>query len=124
MANSKYKRLHLPPLHDDVESTSRTTFFEAGGDDTGWPSDSTASCASTTSTLKSDIIEAWKRRKKKNHRKEAWKHRKKRRQLKLDLLKPVLLRLKSAHWLKPAHQLKSALTPAIADLLESATSWP
>jgi hypothetical protein len=30
------------------------------------------------------IIEAWKRRKKKNHRKEAWKHRKKRRQLKLD----------------------------------------
>jgi hypothetical protein len=40
-------------------------FFEAGGDDTGRPSDTTASCAST---LKSDIIEAWKRRnKKKNH---------------------------------------------------------
>jgi hypothetical protein len=45
--------------------------------DTGWPSDTTASCASTTSTLKSNIIEAWKRKKKKNHRKEAWKHRKK-----------------------------------------------
>jgi hypothetical protein len=96
MAKSKYKRLHLPPLHDDVESTSRTTFFEAVGDDTGWPSDTTASCVSTTSTLKSDIIEAWKRRKKKNHWKEAWKRRKKRRQLKLDRLKPVLHRLKPA----------------------------
>jgi hypothetical protein len=31
---------------------------------------------STTSTLKSDIIEAWKRRKK-NHRKEDWKRCKK-----------------------------------------------
>jgi hypothetical protein len=71
MAHSKYNRLHLPPLHDDVESTSRTMFFEAGGDDMGWPSDTTESCASTTSTLKSDIIEAWKRRKKKNHQKEA-----------------------------------------------------
>jgi hypothetical protein len=29
MAHSKYNRLHLPPIHDDVESTSRTTFFEA-----------------------------------------------------------------------------------------------
>jgi hypothetical protein len=74
MENSKYKRLHLPPLHDDVESTSRMMLFEAGGDDTGWLSDTTASCASTTSTLKSDIIEAWKRRKKKNHQREAWKH--------------------------------------------------
>jgi hypothetical protein len=91
MAHSKYNRLHLPPLHDDVESTSRTTFFEAGGDDTGWLLDITASCAST---LKSDIIEAWKRRKKKNHRKEAWKRRKKRRWLKLDRLKPVPHRLK------------------------------
>jgi hypothetical protein len=88
------------------------------GDDTGWPSDTAASCASTTSTLKSDIIEAWKRRKKKNHRKEAWKRRKKRRQLKLDRLKPVLPRL------KPAHRLKPALIPAIASLLESAMSWP
>jgi hypothetical protein len=52
-------------------------------DDTRWPSDTIASCASTTSTLKSNIIEAWKRRKK-NHQKEAWKRRKKRRQLKLD----------------------------------------
>jgi hypothetical protein len=51
--------------------------------DAGWPSDTTASCAST---LKSDIIKAWKRRKKKNHRKEAWKRHKKRRQLKLDRL--------------------------------------
>jgi hypothetical protein len=39
----------------------------AGDVDTGCFSDTTASCASTTSTLKSDIIEAWKRRKKKNH---------------------------------------------------------
>jgi hypothetical protein len=46
-----------------------------------------------TSTLKSDIIEEWKRRKKKNHRKEAWKRRKKRRQLKLDRLKTVPNRL-------------------------------
>jgi hypothetical protein len=53
--------------------------------------DTTTSCAST---LKSNIIEAWKRRKKKNHRKEAWKHRKKRRQLKLDRLKSVPHRLK------------------------------
>jgi hypothetical protein len=62
--------------------------------DTGWPLDTTTSCASTISTLKSDIIEAWKRRKKKNHRKEAWKRRKKRRQLKLDRLKPIPHRLK------------------------------
>jgi hypothetical protein len=96
MVHSKYNRLHLPPLHDDVESTSRTTFFEVGGDDTGWLLDTTASCVSTTSTLKSDIIKAWKRRKKKNHWKEAWKHRKKRRKLKLDRLKPVLHRLKPA----------------------------
>jgi hypothetical protein len=115
MAHSKYNRLHLPPLHDDVESTSRTTFFEVGGDDTGWLLDITASCAST---LKSNIIEAWKRRKKKNHRKEAWKRCKKRWQLKLDRLKPVLPRL------KPAYRLKPALTPAIAGLLESAMSWP
>jgi hypothetical protein len=58
IANSKYKCLHLPPLHEDVESMSRTTLFEPGGDDTGWPSDTTASYASTTSTLKSDIIES------------------------------------------------------------------
>jgi hypothetical protein len=115
MVHSKYNRLPLPPLYDDVESTPRTTFFEVGGDDTGWPSDTTASCAST---LKSDIIEAWKRRKKKNHRKEAWKRHKKRRQPKQDRLKPVLPRLKSAH------RLKSSLTPAIAGLLESSTSWP
>jgi hypothetical protein len=71
--------------------------------DTGWPSDTTASCASTISTLKSDIIEAWKRRKKKNHQKEAWKRHKKRRQLKLDWLKPV------PHRLKPAPLAKSGL---------------
>jgi hypothetical protein len=75
----------------------------------GWLSDSTTSCAST---IKSDIIEAWKRRNKKNQQKEAWKRRKKRRQLKLDRLKLVL------PWLKPA------LTPTIAGLLESAMSWP
>jgi hypothetical protein len=103
-----YNCLHLPPLHDDVESTSRTTFFEAGGDDTGWLLDINASCAST---LKYDIIEAWKRRKKKNHQKEAWKRRKKRRWLKLDRLKPV------PHRLKPA-------PPAIAGLPESGMSLP
>jgi hypothetical protein len=81
----------------------------------GWLLDITASYAST---LKSNIIKTWKRRKKKNHRKEAWKRRKKRRQVKLDRLKPVLPRLKLAHWLKPA------LTLAIAGLLESAMSWP
>jgi hypothetical protein len=43
----------------------------------GCLSDTTASCASTTSTLKFDIIKAWKIRKKKNHQKEAWKRRKK-----------------------------------------------
>jgi hypothetical protein len=78
------------------------------GNDTGWLLDTTASCAST---LKSDIIEVWKRRKKKNHRKEAWKRRKKRRQLKLDRLKPV------------PHQLKPAPL-AIAGLPELAMSWP
>jgi hypothetical protein len=83
--------------------------------DVGWLSDSTTSCAST---LKSDIIEAWKRRKKKSHRKEAWKRHKKRQQLKLDLQKPVLPRL------KPVHRLKPALTLAIAGLPESAMSWP
>jgi hypothetical protein len=68
--------------------------------DVGWLSDSTTSCAST---IKSDIIEAWKRRKKKNHREEAWKHRKKRRQQKLDRLKTVPHRLKPApDWLKRA----------------------
>jgi hypothetical protein len=61
MDNTKCKCLHLPPLHDDVESTSRTTLFEAGGDDMGWLSDTTTSCASTISTLKSDLIEAWKK---------------------------------------------------------------
>jgi hypothetical protein len=83
--------------------------FFPGQLDTGWPSDLTTSCAST---IKSDIIEAWKRRKKKNNRKESWTRRKKRLQLKLDRLKPVLTRL------------KPALTPAIAGLLESAMSWP
>jgi hypothetical protein len=76
-ANTKCKRLHLPPLHDDVESTSRMTLFEAGGDDTGWLLETTTSCASTTSILKSDIIEASKRRKKKNPVEEAWKRHKK-----------------------------------------------
>jgi hypothetical protein len=111
MAHSKSNRLHLPPLHDDVDSTSKTTFFEAGGDDMGWPSDTTASCASTTSTLKFDIIDAWKRSKKNNHQKEAWKCCKKRRQLKLDRLKPVL------HRLKPAPLAKAGLP-------ESTPSWP
>jgi hypothetical protein len=65
---------------------SRTTFFEAREDGAGWLLDSTTTCASI---IKSDIIEAWRRRKKKNHRKEAWKRRKKRQQLKLDWLKPA-----------------------------------
>jgi hypothetical protein len=74
--------------------------------DTGWPSDTTASCAST---LESDIIEAWKRRKKKIHQKEAWKRYKKRRHLKLDRLKPV------------PHQLK--LTPPAKAGLNTGYSW-
>jgi hypothetical protein len=42
--------------------------FFTTSSDVGWLSDSTTSCAST---FKSNIIKAWKRRKKKNHRKEA-----------------------------------------------------
>jgi hypothetical protein len=102
-------------VEDLVQVVSSQKELAEKSTDTGWLSDSTASCAST---LKSNIIEAWKRRKKKNHRKEAWKRRKKRRQLKQDRLKPVLPQL------KPAHRLKPALTPAIAGLLESAMSWP
>jgi hypothetical protein len=93
----------------------RVALFSGKQTDVGWLSDLATSCAST---IKSDIIEAWKRRQKKNNRKEAWKRRKKRLRLKLDRLKPVLPRL------KPAHRLKSALTPAIAGLLVSAMSWP
>jgi hypothetical protein len=99
MATSKYKRLHLPPLHDDVETTSRTTFFEAGGDDAGWLSDSTTSCAST---IKSNIIEAWKRRKKKNDRNEASKRHKKRHSAEAGLAKAGPHRLKLDHRLKLA----------------------
>jgi hypothetical protein len=106
MRNSKDKRLHLPPLHDDVESMSRTTLFEAGGDDTGWLLDTTASCASTTSILKSDITEAWKKRKKKNHREEAWKRRKKK---------------KAADGVRPA---KAGPAPAKAGLHELALFCP
>jgi hypothetical protein len=70
--------------------------------DAGWLSDLTTSCVST---IKSDIIEAWKRRKKKNNRKEAWKRRRKRLRLKLDRLKPV------PHRLKPATPAKAGLNP-------------
>nr|XP_051205535.1 uncharacterized protein LOC127319596 [Lolium perenne] len=38
---------HLPPLHVHEDASSRTTLFQVGGDDTGRPSVSTASCAST-----------------------------------------------------------------------------
>jgi hypothetical protein len=113
MANSKDKRLHLPPLHDDVNSTSRTTLFEAGGDDTWWLLDTTASCASTIFILKSDITEAWKRRKKRKHQEEAWKHRKKK---------------KAADGVRPAKAgptpAKPGLTPAKAGLHKPAPFWP
>jgi hypothetical protein len=80
-------------IHEQYEHSKSFLFKKADINvpDVGWPSDPITSCAST---LKSDIIEAWKRRKKKNHRKEAWKRCKKRRQLKLDRLKPVPHRLK------------------------------
>jgi hypothetical protein len=42
MANTKYKCINLPPLHDDVESTSRMNLF-VGGDDMGWPLDTSSS---------------------------------------------------------------------------------
>jgi hypothetical protein len=111
MANTKCKRLHLPPLHDDV-SQRRGWHFWSGGDNTWWLSDTTASCASTTSTFKSNIIEACKRRKKKNHRKEAWKRRKKK---------------KAAAKVRPAKACptlaKAGLTPTKAGLHEPAPFW-
>ena len=39
---------HLPPLPVHDELSSRATLFQVGGDDTGRPSVSTASCASTS----------------------------------------------------------------------------
>jgi hypothetical protein len=68
---------------------------------------------STTSTVKSDIIEAWKRRKKKNHQKEAWKRCKK---------KKVVAEVRPA---KASPTLaKAGLTPSKADLHEPAPFWP
>jgi hypothetical protein len=62
--------------------------------DTGWLSDTSASCASTTSTHKSDIINVWREgRRRTTGNKLGSAARRKRRQLKLDRLKPV------PHWL-------------------------
>ena len=44
----KFKRCHLPPLHDHDELSSRTTLFEAGGDDVNRPT-----VLSTSRTLSS-----------------------------------------------------------------------
>jgi hypothetical protein len=66
MANPKFKNVHLPPLHDEDETSSRMTLFEGGGDDIAQPT--VIALSSTTSSmrgLKDDIMEAWKRRKKK-----------------------------------------------------------
>jgi hypothetical protein len=47
-SEATFKRgCHLPPIHVHEELSSRTTLFQVGGDDTGRPSVSTASCAST-----------------------------------------------------------------------------
>ena len=63
------KDVHLLPLHDDGELSSRTTPFQEGGTDTGWPTDTTissTSCASPTiHGLKAEVTEAWRRRRKK-----------------------------------------------------------
>ena len=45
---TKFKCCHLPPLHDDAEIASRTTLFEAGGDDAVRPT-----VIPTSSTLSS-----------------------------------------------------------------------
>jgi hypothetical protein len=87
-------------------SQCRGRRFLKRGDDKGWLSDTTTSCASTTSTVKSDIIEAWTKRKKKNHQKEAWKHRKK---------KKAAAEVRSA---------KAGPTPAKAGLHVPALFWP
>jgi hypothetical protein len=76
MANPKFKNVHLPPLHDEDEISSMTTLFEGGGDDIAQPT--VIALSSTTSSmrgLKADIIEAWKRRKKKLKKESRYQHR-------------------------------------------------
>ena len=48
MESPKYMNVYLPPLHDDDALSSRTTFFEEGGADTGWTTVTTISCDSPT----------------------------------------------------------------------------
>jgi hypothetical protein len=67
---------------------------------------------STTSTLKSDIIEEWKRRNKKDRRKEAWKHHKK---------KKVAVEVRPA---KSGPTPAKASPPAKAGLHKPAPFWP
>ena len=56
----------LPPLHVHDELSSRTTLFQVGGDDAARPTVFGSSCASTSrTTLKAEVTEAWKRRRKK-----------------------------------------------------------
>jgi hypothetical protein len=93
--------------------------FKAGGDDTGWLSNNTASCASTTSILKSDIIEVWKRRKKKNHKEEAWKRCKKKKAA--AEVRPTKDGPATAKANPPA---KAGLTLAKAGLHKPALFWP
>ena len=68
-SEATFKRwCHLPPLHIHEDLSSRTTLFQVGGDDTGRPSVLSASWSSSRTTLKSDVTEAWKRRRKKETR--------------------------------------------------------
>ena len=68
MVNPKLKIEHLRLPREHGAQESRTPLFEGGGDDTGWPTANTISCTSSSPgarSLKNDVIEAWKRRKKK-----------------------------------------------------------
>ena len=60
MANHELKFEHLPPPQEHGAQESRTTLFQAGGDDVARPKVVSPSWTS----LKADATEAWKRRKK------------------------------------------------------------
>ena len=61
MANHELKFEHLPPPQVHGAQESRTTLFQAGGDDVARPKVVSPSWTS----LKADVTEAWKRRKNK-----------------------------------------------------------
>jgi hypothetical protein len=57
---------HLPPPHVHGAQESRTPLFEGGGDDAAQPTVVATSCTSSSPgarIIKSDVREAWKRRK-------------------------------------------------------------